>query len=846
MNLPMPVWLTQAASAVRMRIDARQDTEFQQALIRFIIGLGFFLYFASTWFSHPEEIAHAIYRVALVFMPLSAAILVATLISPEASVPRRIAGAVLDFTTASVLLYVGGETSAPLVTIYLWVTLGNGFRYGVGYLYLSTTLATLGFALVLAFNPFWRLHLPLGLGVMLAIVAVPLYAASLMHQLHQAVVREKEANKAKSQFLANMSHELRTPLNGVIGVADLLTETRLDREQQELAQVIRASADTLLGLIDNVLDFSRIEAGRLILADEPFDLHVLINRTVQMLEPVAKKKGVALSAYIAPQTPFRLNGDAPHLRQILINLIGNAIKFTETGRVELYVRPKGLGAPPRLYFEVVDTGIGIAPEAQENIFQSFTQADTSITRRYGGTGLGTTIAKQLVELMGGRIGVQSEVGVGSVFWFEVPFRLQERGAEQDSLASEMKGRVAILARGDLYPRLDEMVRAWGLEVQPLASDLVARSALQNAATSDRSLSAVILSQDCLQEDPLTYIGALDLPTRDHHLPIILITMETEAIDRSASEARLTRAGYSSVLSAPVNASLLYNAIHAVMSTTLPSNVVSFADHFQSRAGGIRLRILVADDNPVNLRVTRGIMEHAGHEVVAVDDGEQALDTLEIDHENIDLAIVDMQMPGLSGPDVVRHWRYLETCHLPIIILTADAREESMRACREAGADAFLTKPINGLDLIDTVARLAASDDKSGQPATPVTRLRKSTLLDEEILNDLASLGGGPDFVKGLIHEFTQDSLRALGAIEKALKDRDYPIWKEQLHMLKGGASDVGALELAQLCADAERIQPYEMGNAIARERLGSVREGWTATGAALAEYLSRQTSASRN
>jgi two-component system sensor histidine kinase RpfC len=824
------------------RIQARPDTEFQQALIRFIIGVCFFLYFASTWFSHPEEIANAIYRVAIVFLPLSALMLGATLVSPAVSVPRRLAGAVLDFSTASVLLYVGGETSAPLVTIYLWVTLGNGFRYGVRYLYVSTSLATLGFALVLRFNPFWHGHLPLGLGVMLAIVAVPLYAASLMRQLHTAVAREKEANKAKSQFLANMSHELRTPLNGVIGVADLLAETRLDREQQELAQVIRASADTLLGLIDNVLDFSRIEAGRLILADEPFDLHLLVNRTIQMLDPVARKKEISLAAHIAPQTPFRLRGDAPHLRQVLINLIGNAIKFTETGRVDVYIRPIGIGDPPRLYIEVVDTGIGIAAEAQENIFQSFTQADTSITRRYGGTGLGTTIAKQLVELMGGRIGVRSEVGVGSVFWFEVPFHILDKTSIKEAATTDMKGRVAILARGELLPRLDEMVRAWGLEVQPLASEQVARSALQNAPNSDRSLSAVILARDCLHEDPLAYIESLDLETREHHLPVILIVPESDVPEYAINEARLTRAGYAAVLTAPVNASLLYNAVHAVMSSALPSNVVSFADHFQSRAGGVRLRILVADDNPVNLRVTSGIMEHAGHEVIAVEDGEQALDTMEAEQGHLDLAILDMQMPGLSGLDVVRHWRYMEPSHLPVIILTADAREESARACREAGADAFLTKPINGLDLIDTVARLAAPGEKSAATAPRPSR-RPAAALDEETLDDLASLGGGPSFVEGLIREFTQDSMRALDAIEQAHKARDFPAWKEQLHTLKGGASDVGALELAQLCAEAERLQPYELGGSASRERLAGVREAWATAGKALSEYLSRQASA---
>ena len=237
------------------------------------------------------------------------------------------------------------------------------------YLFISTLASAIGFIVVYQFNPFWHAHTPLWWGMWLTLVVVPLYASSLLKQLHGAVRREKEASLAKSNFLANMSHELRTPLNGVIGVADLLSETKLDKEQKEFAQIIRASADTLLELIDNVLDISRIEAGRIVSTGEDFDLHRLVNGTVAMMETQAQGKGLALAAHIAPQTPFDLHGDARHLRQILINLIGNAIKFTEHGRVDVYVRPVGQGQPQRLRFEVVDTGIGIAEAAQARIFE---------------------------------------------------------------------------------------------------------------------------------------------------------------------------------------------------------------------------------------------------------------------------------------------------------------------------------------------------------------------------------------------------------------------------------------------------------------------------------------------
>jgi two-component system sensor histidine kinase RpfC len=827
---------------VAERVRARPDSEFQQALIRFFIGVLFLLYYIGPWFDHSGDLTVSVYRVALVFMPLSTVLLLAPLVFPKESPARRIAGSLLDFSTASLLLYIGDEVTAPLVVIYLWVTVGNGFRYGVRYLYFSTALSAIGFSTVLALSRFWHANLALGFSMLAVVIVIPLYAAILMRQLHQSIAREKEANQAKSQFLANMSHELRTPLNGVIGVAHLLEETRLDREQRELIQIVRSSADTLLGLIDNILDFSRIEAGRLILADEAFDLHLLVNRIVQMLKPAAQKKGITLAAHIAPQTPFRLSGDAPHLRQVLINLIGNAIKFTESGRVDLYIRPVGLSVPPRLQFEVVDTGIGIPVPAQATVFQSFTQADASITRRFGGSGLGTTIAKQLVELMGGRIGLRSEVGVGSVFWFEVPFTSQARPEAGQRVEERLNGQVALLVPDAMRPRLDEMVRSWGLDVLPLTSDREAAGVLGNA--DNGSHAALVLARSCLAEDPLTFIRTLGPSGQKQSRPVILIETSSDA-DPRFSETRLTHAGYEAVLTDPVNPSLLFNAIHAAMSGALPGNVVSIAEHFQNRAGGMRLRMLVADDNPVNLRVTQGIMEHAGHEVLTVNDGEQALDVLEAEGGNLDLAIIDMQMPGLSGLDVVRHWRIMETSHLPIIMLTADAREESMRICREAGADVFLTKPINGIDLIETVARLATtpgSDDV--WPAHK--KARTAVLLDETILDDLASVAGGHGFVEGLIHEFTGDSLHVLDAVERAQQDRDYPAWKEQLHMLKGGANDVGALQLAKTCEEAERIQPYELGGPLSRERLGRVREAWEAAGKALSEYLSRQSSLQRH
>jgi two-component system sensor histidine kinase RpfC len=817
---------------LRGRIKSRSDTEFQQAMIRFIIGCIGYLYFGTNWVVHTEFIHSNIHLVALSFISASILILAGTLLNPRAAPWRRVLGALVDFSAASFFLLVGGESSAPVVGIYLWVTLGNGFRYGTPYLYLSTLLATLGFGSVLAFNPFWQSHLPLGIGILFSMVVVPLYAAPLMTQLHAAVHRANEASKAKSSFLANMSHELRTPLNGVIGITDLLAETKLDKNQKELAEIIRASANTLLGLIENVLDISRIEAGRINASEEDFDLHRLVNGTTAVMERQAQGKGLVLAAHIAPQTPFNLHGDARHLRQVLINLIGNAIKFTEHGRVDVYIRPVGQARLQRLRFEVVDTGIGIPEAAQARIFNSFTQADASVTRRYGGSGLGTTIAKQLVEALGGQIGLHSREGEGTTFWFELPFALQSAETAAAAEHFEAPMRVAILAGSEQAARMQTAIRNWGAEVVTVDNTTRLAAELSTDLSGGTPLGAVVVERSALPGDPVAFLHLLRDDPSLAELPIILI--ESDNSVALARDAQLVSEGYASVLRTPVNTTLLFNAIHAVIARDMPDNVVSMANHLQAQSGkASRLRILVAEDNPVNQRVIRGLLEHAGHEVYLAHDGEEALAMLESADQTYNLAIIDMQMPQLSGPEVVQRWRFMEKGHLPIIMLTADVRIEAKVACEEAGADTFLTKPVNSRELVEVIAQLASQQPQVAVAVAP--RAQQHDELDETVLEDLAHLGG-PAFVQDLVASFEAESERALRDIERALLAQDYGQWHDQLHMLKGGASDVGANQLVQLCVEAERIKPFEFATSEGHARLDAVRSALAAAQAALDSY----------
>ncbi len=824
---------------LQKQILTRPDTEFQQALLRFVIGVIGYLYFSSSWFAHPEYIHSNIHYVALFFLSTATFILIGTLSSMRVSPPRRVFGAIVDFSTASFLLMIGGETSAPLVGIYLWVTLGNGFRYGVPYLYFSTVLAALGFSAVLTFNPFWQGHHALGIGILFTMVIVPIYAAALTRQLHAAVQHANEASLAKSHFLANMSHELRTPLNGVIGVADLLAETKLDKAQKEFAQIIRASANTLLELIDNVLDISRIEAGRIVSTNEDFDLHRMVNGMIAMMETQALLKGLILAAHIAPQTPFQLHGDVRHLRQILINLIGNAIKFTEHGRVDVYIRPIGQGHPQRLRFEVVDTGIGVSVAAQASIFDSFTQADPTITRRFGGSGLGTAIAKQLVETLGGEIGLHSREREGTTFWFELPFKLQATRASVPAEQFDAPIRVAVLAGDELATRIQTMIRRWGADAVTVNTTRLAAE-LSIYLSGGTPLGAVVVERCALPGDPVAFLRLLHDDPSLAALPVILI--ESDSSVALSLDTQLIRDGYASVLRTPVNATLLFNAIHAATSRDMPANVVSLANHFQSQTGHAPgLHILVAEDNPVNQRVICGLLEHAGHEVYLAHNGEEALAMLESDEQTFDLAIIDMHMPQLSGPDVVQRWRFMEKGHLPIIMLTADARADAQAACEAAGADMFLTKPVNSRELVNMIALSAGQQT---QIAVAAPRAQQFDELDESVLDDLAKIGGQA-FVQDLLASFKEDSGRALRDIERALEVQSYEQWHDQLHMLKGGASDVGASQLVQRCADAERIKPFELASSLARARLDEVRVTLMYTQTALATYQASKLRAER-
>ena len=353
----------------------------------------------------------------LSFLGAAVPLFITTLVWPQASIARRVIGIVSDIAALSFGLYLTGPVGAPWYGVFLWVTLGNGFRYGEKYLYLSSATSLLGFGVVVAITPYWDANRELAIGLAITLLVVPAYSGILIRRLNAALKQADSASRAKSEFLSSMSHEIRTPLNGILGMTELLLTRPLAREDKESVDIIYASGQTLARQINEILDLSKIESGQLTREYE-FHLYVLINTTLRIFQPQVTAKQIHLQECIDTKIPYLLKGDPHKLQQIIVNLVGNAVKFTDHGFISVRVHPKDtLEGSMIIRFEVADTGVGIPPDRLEAIFEPFTQANSSISRTYGGTGLGTTICKNLVRLMGGSIAVQSTPNAGTTFWF---------------------------------------------------------------------------------------------------------------------------------------------------------------------------------------------------------------------------------------------------------------------------------------------------------------------------------------------------------------------------------------------------------------------------------------------